>query len=566
MNGQPEHRWWLRRGPVGWLYSQNPFYLIGTFLILFGLQQSLGKEPQLASSGLLALLIGGYTLLLAGVAIVIVRFGRLWIALLFYMLSTSLDVLVLETPLAGSCFLAGALLFSLAVSETVLAQLKLALPAWYKSAFYGALAMMFVFPILLAWLSYYRWYELRSLAISGFGLASSLPLLALVPAVQSRRHVPLPCTATWQWPWYPWSLFAYLSVGIGLRSWWLTISFDPTKGEGNCFQPYFLLPLVLVWAVILLEAGIAYRLPVATALGMVLPWAALGLGYWTAGEGRASLAMLESLRASLGTPPQLAVWSVLAFHGYAMLRPWSARATRWIELSTAASGLLACITTQHTVDWRTLGPVNSSGVMLVAGAVVASAIMRRCSYRALVAAVLGGGYLSVSGTGELLPDPTGFWHLHAPLLILLAVVTVFDDRLAQRLRGYVVSAIPTFAVAAAAIYPWWFAGLPEGAIFAYLVFLTFVSCRLWLWEGEFARFIAAAATASCCGLVLLWPLSRSLSTSWLAAGLPYLASGLAVVAAGMLVSLIKMGLPQYAWQRLATWNERLFLPSEETNA
>jgi hypothetical protein len=218
MNEHPGH-WWLQRGFVGWLYSQNPFYLIGTFLILFGLQQSLGKEPQLASSGMLALLLGGYTLLLAGIAIVIVRCGRLWddvrtillvIALLFYMLSTSLDVQVLEAPTAGTYFLAGGLMFCLAVSETLLSQLKLALPAWYKSAFYGSLAILFVYPAVLAWLSYYRWYDVRSLAIGGFGLVASLPLFALVPAVQTGRRVALPCTATWQWPWYPWSLFVFL--------------------------------------------------------------------------------------------------------------------------------------------------------------------------------------------------------------------------------------------------------------------------------------------------------------------------------------------------------------------
>src|SRR3982750_2903425 len=90
----------------GWLsvlikfaYTQNPFYLVGTFLVLFGLQQCLGNEPNLAASGLLVSLLALYTLLLAGMAVVIIRYGRVWedartillvIVLLFFMLSASL--------------------------------------------------------------------------------------------------------------------------------------------------------------------------------------------------------------------------------------------------------------------------------------------------------------------------------------------------------------------------------------------------------------------------------------------------------------------------------------------
>src|SRR6188768_2586462 len=82
-------------------YTQNPFYLVGTFLVLFGLQQCVGTEPNLASSGLLVSLLALYTLLLAGMAVVIIRYGRVWedartmllvIVLQFFMLSASLDV------------------------------------------------------------------------------------------------------------------------------------------------------------------------------------------------------------------------------------------------------------------------------------------------------------------------------------------------------------------------------------------------------------------------------------------------------------------------------------------
>src|SRR5262245_38181814 len=79
------------------LYTHNPFYLVGTLLVLFGVQQCLGREPTLATSGLLVAIMAAYTLLLAAIAAVVIRIGQVWddartivlvIVLLFFMLST----------------------------------------------------------------------------------------------------------------------------------------------------------------------------------------------------------------------------------------------------------------------------------------------------------------------------------------------------------------------------------------------------------------------------------------------------------------------------------------------
>src|SRR4030095_6545426 len=97
------------------LYTQNPFYLIGTLLVLFGLQQSLGREPQLATSGMLMGLLVGYTLVLAAIATVVLRCGQilddartilLVIVLMFFMLSASLDVHLMTEPVSGTLLLA----------------------------------------------------------------------------------------------------------------------------------------------------------------------------------------------------------------------------------------------------------------------------------------------------------------------------------------------------------------------------------------------------------------------------------------------------------------------------
>lgn len=555
------------------LYTQNPFYLLGTFLILFGLQQSLGKEPQLASSGLLALLLAGYTALLAAVAVLIVRVGRLWddvrtillvVVLLFYMLSTSLDVLVLEQPESGTLFLLGALLFCLAVSETLLSQLGLHLPWPYRFAFYSSLGVLFLYPIGLAWISFYRWYELRSWAIGGFCLLAALPLAALIPSARSPAP-PVPCSATWRTPWYPWSLFVFLTLGMGMRAWWLTMSFDPTRGAGNCFQPYFLIPLLLVWGVLLVEAGLERQSRLALACGLGLPWIAVILGYCGSGETAADLAFLTRLRSTLGTPPQLAAWSVLAFQGWLFVRTWNTAVQRWMEPGLTTIALLACFTGRETLDWNSLATANPAGMALVAGGWVMNAWKLQCSYRGLVAAALGGCVAMLSGADVAPTQVITFWRMHAPVLILLALAVLFQDRFARWLRSYLVTAVPVLALGTALVYPIWFGDVPRVHVSSYLCFLALVSLRLWLLERTVPPLGAAAVTASGNLLALAWPAGEWLTSSWLAAGLPYLSAGLAIVAGGIAISLLKMGCLTHINGWLAELNERLLLAPDETS-
>src|SRR5262249_4616051 len=153
------------------LYTQNPFYLIGTLLVLFGAQQCLGREPSLATSGLLVAVLAAYTLLLAGVAAVVIRIGQVWgdartillvIVLLFFMLSTSLDfhlLFTLEAPWPGTLLLAGGLLFSVLLSEAVLRGLRIGLPASYRGPYYLVLLLLFAYPVMLGWMNYYSYYE-----------------------------------------------------------------------------------------------------------------------------------------------------------------------------------------------------------------------------------------------------------------------------------------------------------------------------------------------------------------------------------------------------------------------
>ena len=91
-------------GPLRFLYNHNPFYLISTCLVLYGLQAAFHPKPgELIDPWMLLAALSGYTLLSAITAFLIVRFGKVWedarsllliLLFLFLALSVSFDEIV----------------------------------------------------------------------------------------------------------------------------------------------------------------------------------------------------------------------------------------------------------------------------------------------------------------------------------------------------------------------------------------------------------------------------------------------------------------------------------------
>jgi hypothetical protein len=296
-----------------------------------------------------------------------------------------------------------------------------------------------------------------------------------------------------------------------------------------------------------------------------LPWVAIVLGYSGAGESNADLAFRAWLASIIGTPPQIAAWSVLAFQGYVFLRTWNRPVQRWIEVGLTAAALLACVTGRETIDWRSLAAANPAGIAIVGAGWLVNAWRLQCSYRALVACALAGSCLAISGASELPDNVASFWRFHLPVMVVLALVVLFRDRLAIWLRRHVVLALPAMAVATALAYPLWFGDVPRIQLAGYLGFLTMISIRLWTIEREVPHLTAAGITSTGNLLVLAWPAGEWLSNSWLAAGLPYLSAGAGVVAGGIAVSLLKMGIVRDVREWLHRLNERLLPMAEETS-
>jgi hypothetical protein len=550
---------------VRFLYTQNPFYLIGTFLILFGLQQSLGSDPRLSASGMLVAFLAAYTLALAAVAALVIRYGQVWedartillvIVLLFFMLSTSLDVHLLYMPLAGTVLLAGGLALAIGVSEALLRGLRIGLAARYRGPYYLVLALLFTYPVALAWLSYFALYDFVSWLLLAFPALGAVALLTLLPAARTRPWREPPSNTPWKWPYYPWSLFVFLTVGLAIRSYWLTVAFEPTKGEEGCFAPYFLSPLVLAWSALVLEMGKARRSRGALAAGLALPAAALTLAFAGVGSAPVQLGLFSRLTGSLGSPAQLVVWSLGAYYAWAWLR--GARAAEGCLIGV---GLAASVVGRQTVDLATLTQPQLLPLAAVASGLATLAIWKQSTWRALACAAMFAAAALLAGF-KLEEGSFWFWQWHAPLLAVLAIAAVFRDELAQKLREIAWRVTPGLALAAAVVYPWSLPFVSALTLAAYLALMLVLSIALWQRQREVAPLASVLMTLAANVLAHARHVYLLLSETELAAGLPWLAGGSLVVALAVLISLIKMGLWEHSGRWLAQVNQVLSGPKE----
>jgi hypothetical protein len=545
------------------LYTQNPFYLIGTLLVLVGLQQSLGGTAGLSTSGLLTGLLAAYTLLLAAIAATIIGYGRVWedartillvIVLLFFMLSASLDVQLNTEPVAGSLLLFGGLAFSLLVSEGLLRGLKIALAWRYRGPFYLLLALLFAWPMVPAWLAAAGAQRAASWSVLGFPLAAAIALLTLVPAARTPAKREPSSGTPWPWPMFPWSLFVFLTIGIALRSWWLSISFEPASGTDGSFRAYFLVPIVLAWSVLITEMGAARRSADATAFGMLLPLASLALAFPGYPSSPVAAARLFDLAETVGSPAQLTSWGLVAF--YASM--WLARRPT-AETLCLASLAVAGFVGPETVGLASLSRPQALPLGLLAAMLLGLGIWRQSTPR-----LIAGGTLLAMGVLARSPELAAqgwFWKWHAPLLALAALPIVLNDEWARWLRDTAWRAVPLLAFIAAIGYPW-VPGIRTVDTTTYLGLLMLVAAGLWQRERGLGQLVAALSVLGANLLGGAAQVYELLGRSILAKGLPWLAAGLVLVAIALAISLAKMGLLTRLEQALQRLNRALGGPME----
>lgn len=133
----------LRNRALRFVATNNPFYLVATCFLLYGLHQSFRSELDAANCWVLMGILGAYTVLLTVVSLVIVRRGQVWddartimviLPLLFVATSVSFDGLLVSSPAAGlRMSLCG---LAVAVSEALLSGLRMTFPAAFHVPYY----------------------------------------------------------------------------------------------------------------------------------------------------------------------------------------------------------------------------------------------------------------------------------------------------------------------------------------------------------------------------------------------------------------------------------------------
>lgn len=318
------------KGTPQWVcrvYPNNPLYLVSVVLVLWGIH--LASDADRGSDGLTTGLLFGYITMLATAGWLVVRLGKVWedartvllaVLLMFTALSASYDHLCLDDPTAGGKRLAAAFLLSSVIVELLLRDLGLRLPAWYRVPFYLQLGVLFAFPAYLGQLSIDGRDADMCLGVLGFGMAAAASLLALLPAVHRRCLYDSDNGTPWHWPYYTWSLFVFMAIAMAVRSWMLSVSFSHAKGLDAAFSPYFLAPIVVAIAVLLLEIGLLHnskptQRTAMAVLALVAPLSLPGDSLSQAQE--LSLGLLES---QLVGPPLMACLAIVGIALYGAAR------------------------------------------------------------------------------------------------------------------------------------------------------------------------------------------------------------------------------------------------------
>jgi hypothetical protein len=525
------------------LYTHNPFYLLSAGLILYGFHVSFRPAPgELINPWALMAALCSYTLLLAVTAWLIIRLGRVWddtrsivlvVLLLLVAVSVSFDEMINTSPGQAYGLILFGLGFALTVSEGLLRGLALRLPGLFRAPLYAVLTLFFVYPLIVSPETTGLSPAAIDFRIFLFPVVAGGTFLTLLPAIRrgaryvGNEHTP------WKWPWFPWTAFAFLALGVCLRAYGLSLSFSPARGMESTFGPYFLVPFLFALAVLVLEMGIVERSLRLKTLALVMSPGLLLLAF-PGSEGSAPYrAFLGLVVEQIGSPVFFTLGALLLFYTYARLRkvPRS-------EWAFAGTLLLAVVIDRRTVSLATLATPQWWPLALLAGVEVSLGVARRNSLRTFAGAVCATAALTLGLKETAFMAWGGAIPLHLVLGTALVIGFTFRDLFAFILRRVCAVALPLAVLASATPLA---AAAPESVRLAYLLAMTVIAGVCWFFVGD--RWFAAAAGISLAS-VLLAGLS-SLQGTWhrqvSSRGFHALVAGALCFMLAALISAIKAG-------------------------
>lgn len=409
MSASASHRSVLR-----YIYNHNPFYVISAVLMLFAVRSAYGTiEIGSINCWIMMGVLAGYTLLLAGIGVLIVRWGKVWedarsilllLLLLFLGVSVSMDDLFSRVSQdQGLLLMCGGFLFSALLSEAVLWGAGIRLGVRYRIPYHLFLALFYAAPWWCSPEMHPRSPAELEWTLFLFPVVASVLFLCLWPAIRGGVSYVKSNGTPWGWPWFPWIAFGMIAACVAFRSFILCLTFGPAGpmwikpisgprliSFDTLWGFYFLIPLGFVLLVLLLEGAISTRNKVFQA-GLVRLAPLLLLLAMPMSGGPVHTGFLFKVTDAIGSPIWLAAWMLVGFYLWAVVR-------RVPDAIWGGVGVLALFTIvgPQTLGTRTLIEPTPWPLLLDGALMLGLGLRRRSSgicTAGVIAATLGIWYL-----------------------------------------------------------------------------------------------------------------------------------------------------------------------------
>ncbi len=377
------------------LYTHNPFYLISTCLLLMGVRLVYGRvEVGQLNCGIMMAVLGGYALLSAGVACLIVKLGSVWddarsifvsLLIVFVAISVSADeLLMLESQSAIGLILI-AYVFAASVTEGMIRGLRIRLAPVYRVPLHLMLAVLCLYPYVCS-AEAFGLIMVRErdvlYRILGFPCIFAGALLTLWPAMRLGSPAAANNGTPWKWPAFPWSLFGLLTALAAFRSYIISFCFGPIEGNDVHFAGYFLVPIALAWLFLIAEYGVMHSRRIVVERALQLAPLVMVLPFVGVRDGLSRVFMADL--AMHGFSPVF--WTAIALT--AMFAWFRLRGVREATIGVAGMLLLLTVIQPGTVDSVSFSdpamwPLCAAGAVLLF-----EGLLRRSSEMLYVAALL----------------------------------------------------------------------------------------------------------------------------------------------------------------------------------
>ncbi len=455
-----------RRSALSYLYNHNPFYVISAVLMLYAVRSAYGTlEIGMINTRIMMGVLAGYTLLLAVIGVLIVRWGQVWedarsiillLLLLFLGVSISTDDLFSRvTADEAKLLLLCGFLFSAIVSEVVLWATRIRLGLLYRIPYHLLLALFYVAPWWCSPELHPRSSASLEWILLGFPAVAALLFLCLLPAVHCGKKYVENNGTPWGWPLFPGIAFGVIAMAVSLRSFALCMTFGPAGpmwqyssgvrsiSFDTLWGPYFLIPFGLAIILLLFEAGLVTKNR-SFQMKMLCGAPLLLLLSLPISDGAVFQGFLRKVTLTIGSPIWLTILLLITFYTWA----WVRRVPHAVWGIIAAASLLTVVGSE-TISQRTMIDPNPLLISLLGLLLIWQGFWKRSSLLSAtgVVAVICGLWIWLPTTSFTIAEqPIIEYRFHICFHMLwfscLMLGLIFQDTFSKGLRFVTACLLP----------------------------------------------------------------------------------------------------------------------------